>query len=123
MMLFRWAITLAAVLACMNTGWCDEKKIDLKVLYLGSPDSERGKSYTAFLRDHFTNVTALPRVGFDPAKADTADVVVLDWPQSERSAKVELPLGAKASWNKPTVLLGSAGLLLASRWHIHGALG
>jgi hypothetical protein len=123
MLILRWTITLAALLSCINAGWCNEKKIELRVLYLGSPDSERGKSYTAFLRDHFTNVTALPRMGFDPAKADKADVVILDWAQSERSEQTELPLGAKASWNKPTVLLGSAGLLLATRWHIHGTLG
>jgi hypothetical protein len=99
------------------------EKIDLSVFYVGNPSTPRGKSYTAFLSQSFRRVEAAERRGFDPKKAAGFDVVLLDWSQSDRQAKAQSPLGPKDAWNKPTVLLGSAGLLLAEVWKIHGAIG
>ena len=99
-----------------------EKK-DLSVLYVGNLTTPRGKSYTAFLSKRFRRVENAERVGFDPHKAAAFDVVLLDWSQRDRQEKSAPPLGPKAAWNKPTVLLGSAGLLLAEKWQIHGAIG
>ena len=99
------------------------KKKDLSVLYVGNVTTPRGKSYTAFLSKRFRRVENAERVGFDPQKAAAFDVVLLDWSQRDRKEKSPPPLGPKADWNKPTVLLGSAGLLLAEKWEIHGAIG
>jgi hypothetical protein len=96
-------------------------KSDLRVLYVGEPSSPRGEAYAKFLAAHFRHAEAADRDGFDPGRAKAFDVVLLDWPQSER--EVKSPLGPKDSWAKPTVLLGSAGLLLAQAWEVHGAIG
>jgi hypothetical protein len=98
-----------------------EEKTDLRVLYLGNPESPRGKSYAKFLAAHFRHAEAVKRDGFDPARAKGFDVVLLDWSQDDRDAKQ--PLGPKDSWATPTVFLGSAGLLMAEPWEIHGAFG
>ncbi|HEY7315776.1 MAG TPA: hypothetical protein VH643_40980 [Gemmataceae bacterium] len=105
-----------------------EKKIELSVLYVGNASTPRGKDYTELLRRHFRRVAVEVRKGFDPRQAATVDVVVLDWsqsdrPQSNRPGKPVSPLGPLAAWEKPTVLLGSAGLLLAQAWEINGAIG
>jgi hypothetical protein len=97
------------------------EKSDLRVLYVGTPSSPRGEAYIKFLAAHFRRAEAADRDGFDPEKANGFDVVLLDWPQSEREAKQ--PFGPRDSWAKPTVLLGSAGLLLARAWEVHGAIG
>ncbi|MFO0847812.1 MAG: hypothetical protein U0871_04515 [Gemmataceae bacterium] len=97
------------------------EKSDLRVLYVGAPSSPRGQAYAKFLATHFTHAEAANRDGFDPARATAFDVVLLDWSQDDRGAKP--PLGPKDKWARPTVLLGSAGLLLAERWEVHGAVG
>src|SRR5262249_51368998 len=97
------------------------EKSDLRVLYVGAPSSPRGQAYAKFLSAHFRHAEATKRDGFDPAQAKAFDVVLLDWSQEERNAKA--PLGPKDAWAKPTVLLGSAGLLLAQAWEVHGAIG
>jgi hypothetical protein len=53
--------------------------------------------------------------------------VLLDWSQSDvdlaKMAELESPLGPREKWNTPTVLLGSAGLLLAAPWELIGSYG
>jgi hypothetical protein len=105
-----------------------KEKANWSVLYIGDTSTPRGKAYTAFLREHFRRAESAERKGFDPRKATEFDVVLLDWsqrdrPQGDRTRKPASPLGPKETWNKPTVLLGSAGLLLAEAWEIHGAIG
>jgi hypothetical protein len=112
------------VVLCLNSngrGAEEAKKSDLSILYIGNVSTPRGKSYTAFLSRSFRRVAAVERREFDPRKAAEFDVVLLDWSQRERQEKQ--PLGPKDAWSKPTVLLGSAGLLLADAWQIHGAIG
>jgi hypothetical protein len=96
-------------------------KSDLRVLYVGGASSPRGQAYAKFLANHFRHVEAAERDRFEPGRAKAFDVVLLDWSQDERDAKP--PLGSKHTWAKPTVLLGSAGLLLAQAWEVHGAIG
>jgi hypothetical protein len=50
------------------------------------------------------------------------DVVLLDWSQATSSTYIS-PLGDLESWDKPMVLLGSAGLMLAGPWSIIGGAG
>ena len=119
----RWATIVIAILGWAQIGMTRETKNELRVLFVGSPDSERGRSYVSFLRNHFANVESMSRTSFDPKQSEGCDVVLLDWPQSERTAPEASPFGAKEAWGKPTVLLGSAGLLMAERWKVHGAYG
>jgi hypothetical protein len=97
--------------------------LQLRVLYVGN-DRGRGADYEAFLKKHFAKVTVAPRKGFDPAAARDADVVLLDWSQSEGPVdKASSPFGKLEGWSKPTVLLGSAGLFMAGQWQLIGGAG
>jgi hypothetical protein len=106
----------------------------LRVLYVGNANTERGRSYARFLGERFTLVGAAERESFDPRSAAGADVVVLDWSQSDvhRPDRIDVdhseshlksPLGERGRWDKPTVLLGSAGHLLAAPWKVFGGSG
>jgi hypothetical protein len=97
--------------------------LPLRVLYVGN-DRDRAADYEAFLKQHFAKVTVAPRKGFDPAAARNADVVLLDWSQSEDSVdKASSPFGKLEDWSRPTVLLGSAGLFMAGQWQLIGGAG
>jgi hypothetical protein len=102
-------------------------RIALRVLYVGNADATRGREYLAFLKEHFAAAKAVQREGFDTAAAADWDVVLLDWSQRDvdirKMAEVASPLGPRDEWNKPTVLLGSAGLLLSGPWEIAGGYG
>jgi hypothetical protein len=98
----------------------------LKLLYIGDKGTPREQAFTTFLRQHATTVDAVDRHNFDPATAAPYDVVLLDWPQGEETRemrKLRAPLGQREAWNKPTVLLGSAGLNLAVAWQMKGGTG
>ena len=95
-----------------------------RVLYVGNSSSARAKGFGDFLRKRFREVRIASRVGFDPKTARDADVVLLDWSQSETQVdKAVSPFGRLEDWSKPTVLLGSAGLLLAGQWEVIGGAG
>jgi len=97
--------------------------LPLRVLYVGN-DRDRAADYEAFLKQHFAKVTTTRRDGFDTAAARDADVVLLDWSQSEGPVdKAVSPFGKLEDWSKPTVLLGSAGLFLAGQWQLVGGAG
>lgn len=87
-----------------------------KVLYVGY----RGDKYTPLLKKHFAKVEVVEREKFKPAQAKDFDVVMLDWSQG---FEAKCPLGKREEWNKPTVLLGSAGLNLAVAWKLKGGAG
>jgi len=98
-----------------------------RLAFLGEPDSARTKAYTDFLQQRFASVTTFDRDDADLAKVREADVVVLDWCQSAAAHKQRAarwsPLGKREAWDKPTVLLGSAGLNLAGAWQVRGSFG
>ena len=104
---------------------------DLKILYVGA---ERTADYVNFLKGKVARVEAKTRGEFKSSDAAPFDVVLLDWPQgpdTREMRKLSSPLGTREAWNKPTVLLGSAGLNLAVAWkmkggfrlHLHGSVG
>lgn len=95
--------------------------LDLAVLYLGDPQTERASAFEAFLTKHFKTVRVEDRTSWDRTAAEDADVVVLDWPQ--KIPPTERPLGERETWTTPTVLLGSAGLNLAVIWDVRGGVG
>jgi hypothetical protein len=105
----------------------DGEKLPFKVLYVGNTDTPRGKEYVDLLERTFQGAKGVSRKDADAARADAFDVVLLDWSQTDQSYqdldKVPSPLGDRAAWKKPTVLLGSAGLLLAEKWRLAGTRG
>lgn len=99
---------------------------NLNVLYIGDQGSPRANQFTGFLKKNVGTLETAARREFKPSEADAFDVVVLDWPQSElarENRKGNSPLGGRDQWNKPTVLLGSAGLNLAVAWKVRGGSG
>ena len=99
-----------------------EAVLPLRVLYIGHRPGE----FAPLLQAHFAKVETVALNQFQPSRAAAFDVVLLDWPQSGAMRGAWLdgsPLGARTNWNKPTVLLGSAGLNLAVAWKLHGGSG
>lgn len=124
----------AAALAVASTAPAQSSDpTPLRVLFLGEPDTQRADDFAAFFGERFASVQVADRWDWDRAVLDDVDVVVLDWPQRDgispwmvardRTVPPRQPLGARADWSKPTVLLGSAGLNLAWAWDVKGAFG
>jgi hypothetical protein len=109
------------------TGAMSAADIDkLKVLYIGDTGTPRAQHFIGFLGKNVGRVEAASRKDFKPADAAEFDVVLLDWPQSDTARderKGRSPLGNRAAWSKPAVLLGSAGLNLAVVWKVRGGSG
>ena len=101
------------------------KKFDLSLLYVGKPGDARAAAFTGFLGKHVRKVSVAPLDGSAVQLAKDADVVVLDWPQGGPDVfdEKKKPLGERADWHKPTVLLGSSGLMLSSGWRLRGGFG
>ena len=127
------AMSLSISGSCAALGG-EELARPLRVLYVGNKDTDRGRAYARFLGEKFALVGARDRETFDPRSNLEADVVVLDWSQSDiqhtqvrepggYESHVISPLGERARWGTPTVLLGSAGHLLAAPWKIFGGSG
>src|SRR5262245_7751040 len=120
-------LVLVVLVASILTTHARAGELDkLTVLYIGDIGTSRAQHFTGFLGKNVGRVEAVSRKDFRPADAADFDVVLLDWPQSE-SAREERqgrsPLGDRATWSKPTVLLGSAGLNLAVVWKVRGGSG
>lgn len=99
-------------------------RLPLRALYVGKAKSARADDYAAFLRRHCAHADVADRDGFEPVAAKDADVVLLDWSQPDGDLRTAAcPLGKFEAWAKPTVLLGSAGLLVAAKWSLIGGAG
>jgi hypothetical protein len=96
----------------------------LDVLYVAGKEpryTARQAALRAFLDERFGEVRFAEHAKVTPAALAGIEVVVLDWHQGEDFDG--LPLGARDEWTTPTVLLGSAGLLLAKKWEVLGGSG
>jgi hypothetical protein len=119
-----WALLFALVpgaLACPAAA-AGQGRLPLRILYIGS-DKARTAAYADFLRERFSGVRVAQSHGFEPAAARDADVVLLDWSPEADVKNARSPLGRPEAWSKPTVLLGSAGLMLAGQWQLIGGDG
>jgi hypothetical protein len=119
------AFGLIAAVGWGMPGMAEEPRLPLRVMYLGNEGKTRATEFVDFLRTQFEQVEQRNRDDDDDFESVGAfDVVLLDW--SQRDTEVEKavsPLGPRDRWSKPTVLLGSAGLLLATSWEIIGGAG
>lgn len=124
----RWPLLTLVLVAAVTPTWAADDLTasrSLRVLYVGDAESTRARAFGRFLENHFRLAAIAERDGFDPKRAADADVVLLDWPQdgTDIFRTLKPPLGARADWSKPTVLLGSAGLRTAVAWSVHGGFG
>jgi len=117
-------LTLCILGRWTPAGLAAEPKLPLHVFYVGSGPKARVDVFAEFLKSHFTRVSLASRDGFKSAQAQDADVVLLDWAQSEGDLrKATSPFGKVEEWTRPTVLLDSAGLIMAGQWQIIGGAG
>lgn len=115
---------LVAALGWGAPGMAEESRLPLRVMYLGNQSTPRTTEFIDFLRARFEQVAEKKRDAGDLESVAAYDVVLLDWSQSDTdSEKAVSPLGPRQQWSKPTVLLGSAGHLLATPWQIIGGAG
>src|SRR5438067_120999 len=121
----RWAVLCALGAAALAAaGRAADPAIPLHVLYVGNTAGPRAGHFEAFLKENFARVSVADAKTFDPAAAKAADVVLFDWAQSDGDLKAgPNPLGRFEDWSKPTVLLNSAGLLVAGHWQLIGGAG
>ena len=125
MMVIRTPLTLAAILAFLTPVGAQAPVFDLAITIVGESGA-RERSLQTFLKEHFREVHFVDRKSDGPVPP--ADVVVLDWQQGDYRGgfpmpKPRSPLGARANWETPTVLLGSAGHNLAAAWDVRGGSG
>ena len=123
-----WMLLLVAIGICVlpiPVRAAESAKIPLNVLYLGRQKEEkRTEAFVAFLSSKFRQCTAAKRDEFQESMLTGIDVVLVDWSQQERqSSDYESPVGKLENWKTPTVLLGSAGLLIAGPWSVIGGAG
>ncbi len=118
------SLSATLLLGLFATASASAKELrELKVLYVGS---ERSTAYVDFLSGKVAQIKVESRNAFDVRDAAAFDVILLDWPQGEETRemrKLRSPLGRRDEWEKPTVLLGSAGLNLAVAWQLKGGSG
>ena len=120
----RAVLLLIAAAAFSKPLPAEEQLLPQRVVYVGNQGTARAEAFKSFLSRHFAEVTTYDRGSFEPSSAAKADVVLLDWSQSDTdSAHAKSPLGPRHQWSTPTVLLGSAGHLLAAAWEIIGGSG
>jgi len=80
------------------------EKIGLRILYVGSPASERQKDFTEFLSRHFAQITTIDNDAFTEDQTAEFDVTILD-----QEVKVHW------SYTSPIVTIGSPGADICSR--------
>ena len=116
--------TLCAVVLALP-GSAD--KLELRVLYTGDPENDRTADFTRFLEEHFAHVGSTSYETFTAEDADGYDVVIFDWPtiyprdengevlRDNFSLKMPGAPRLPADWDKPSILIGSAGQRLFDR--------
>lgn len=121
------ALWLAAGPAVLSSQDAVPATHPLRIAFVGDADSPRTRAFAGFLRERFAEVAVVARDSADPEALAAHDVVLLDWPQSDRARAQRAagwsPLGPRADWRTPAVLLGSAGLNLAGAWEVRGGFG
>ncbi len=93
-----------------NIGLTVEKaKVDLKILYVGHPDSSREKDFVEFLREHFREIKTGDLAGFKEEQTKGFDVIILDYDGD--GFKAPRPR-LSHEYTRPTVTVGVAGAFI-----------
>jgi len=108
-----------------------QEKAAPRVLYVGDDAEEhsgapdRAKAFGAFLDARFAETRVRTHGSYADSDRKWADVVILDWHQGGGGlgARPRSPLGRRSDWNRPVVMIGSAGLNTAKSWDVFGGSG
>ena len=86
---------------------------------------ERAQAFKRFLAARFKNVRIRTHTTFQADDRKWCDVAVLDWHQGGAGlgSRPKSPLGRRGDWNRPVVMIGSAGLNTAMSWEVFGGSG
>jgi len=103
-------------------------RLPLRVMYVGTLDSPRGKAFVSFLGRHFATVRTAPLDRQKPVRPRDVDVVLLDRPADpaedyDAQKPRPSPLGHREAWELPLVLLGGAVPTHTARWALKGHWG
>ena len=92
--------------------WVDDaKKINLRILYAGHPDSKREKEFVQFLTGQFSKVETGDLTTFKETQAERFDVIILDYDGDGFNApRPQLSV----EYGRPTVTVGVAGAFICS---------
>lgn len=133
MSMFR---SLLLFVFCAALSAADLAKLRVTLL---TDDNRPGRvaAFTSWLTPLVRSVTVVSYNRMNTPSADAflgSDVVLLDWDQKtlddgtadnwgEQAARFPIPLGRRETWSTPTVLLGSAGLMVGHAWRVGGDRG
>ena len=117
----------AALLLCALPALGQEKPVapPLDVLYVSDGTAaDRAQAFESFLKKRFSSVATSDHDHVSRMDLEAADVVLLDWSMERGDMPPKSsPLGEREEWNRPTVLLGCAGLHHACAWEVAGGSG
>jgi hypothetical protein len=107
---------------------------ELRDLRVAVISSDRIDAFVPFLKSQVASVESFKLDEFDPKRGSRFDVVLLDWQQASSFGsgtgdgfnyltEERCPLGERDAWDRPTVLIGSAGMRLSCKWAVRGSRG
>ncbi len=85
------------------------EKIDLRILYVGHPASDREKDFVRFLTEHFRQVRTDDLANFKEKQTEGFDVIILDYDGD--GFKTPRPR-LSSEYVRPTVTVGVTGALI-----------
>lgn len=96
-------------------------KHDLRILYVGLPDTERQKDFVSFLSRNFTEVKTADLYAFKEEQTKDSDVVILDkdgiqW--GSRGGKPLTDLKVSNQYSRSTISLGIPGAFWTDRMRL-----
>ena len=91
------------------------EKIDLRILYVGHPDSAREKDFVNFLTKQFKAVETADLKDFNEGQTDGFDVTILDYDgDGFKSPRPNI----SRNFSRPMFTVGVAGALMSFRWNL-----
>jgi hypothetical protein len=121
--MLRRAVAVGFALLLFTGSLRADDRLDVKVLYCGDLASERTKDFGTFLESHFSGGVVLQDLfTFQEEQARDCDLVIFDW-SSTIDSKGEVDEATwmalkkapslNAGFNRPAILIGAAGVLVA----------
>jgi hypothetical protein len=129
-MRYHSLLALVATLAVLSQTVSAAEKVSGRVLYAGNPGSARAKDFVSFLEQHFTKVAEISYEKFVENDAKGFDVVIFDWTSiypRDNDCKVARPFTSLRSpkpphlsrdFDRPAILIGAAGAMLARQFQL-----
>jgi len=91
------------------------EKFNLRILYVGHPDSAREKDFLNFLTKQFKAVETADLKDFNEGQSDGFDVTILDYDgDGFKSPRPSI----SRNFSRPMFTVGVTGALTSSRWNL-----